>query len=184
MAELFPEDPSLTRFAARYSNSTGTLPVFDPCTVRLRISPSQTKPKVESYDALPTIETTQPSAAQASYISSPKRPYDDSDAEQPARKFARGESPLKGAAGRRQQQQRQARETVGSNLAPTMQLPKPLPSQVSTLLSMIPPARSYVAARFDPQAMVQLLRSVDLTRATFRGQPVNASHGTITPSKK
>lgn len=169
MAELFPEDPALTRFAARFSNFTAVPPVFDPCTVRLHLSPSQTRPKMGAVPTnIPTIETPQ-------HVQSPKRAFDDSDAEQPVRKFARGESPLKGAAGRRQQQQRQARETHGSQLAPANLPPKPLPAQISTLLSSIPPAKSYVAVRFDPQAMVNLLRSVDPSRAMFRGQPVAPS---------
>lgn len=35
------------------------------------------------------------------YMSSPKRALDDSDADTPSRKFMRGESPIKGAAGKR-----------------------------------------------------------------------------------
>lgn len=35
------------------------------------------------------------------YLSSPKRALDDSEADTPSRKFMRGESPIKGAAGKR-----------------------------------------------------------------------------------
>jgi len=172
MAELYPQDPSLARFAMRFASSNPELPVFDPCNVRLIISHNQIKPKaLVPTEAFPTVEAVQSLAAPTVYTQSPKRPLEDSDAEQPARKLARGESPLKGAAGRRQQQ-RQAREGFGS--ISSLPQPKLLPPHVHALLSIIPPARQWSGARFDPQGMVDLLRSTDLGRAAAAGSAPGA----------
>jgi cleavage stimulation factor subunit 3 len=169
MADLFPEDPSLVRFGHRFR-----IPTFDPCTVRTIISPNaQTRPKGSEF-AMPSTEiepVPNPAVLSAAtgYVQSPKRALDnaDSDAEQPARKLARGESPLKGAAGRRQQQ-RQRAEGYGSQVvAPP---PKPLPRDITLLLSMIPNAATYPAqARLNPESMVALIRGIDPTRAMVQG---------------
>ena len=102
-------------------------------------------------------------------MQSPKRPLDsgaDSEAEQPARKLPRGESPLKGAAGRRQQQ-RQRAEGYGSQSV--TQGAKSLPREVNVLLSMIPNANTWSAAlpKLDPERTVGLLRGLDLARAVL-----------------
>ncbi|KAI5237675.1 Suf-domain-containing protein [Aureobasidium subglaciale] len=169
MADLFPEDPSLVRFGHRFR-----IPTFDPCTVRTIISPNaQTRPKGTESAILSTEIEPVPNpavlSAAAGYVQSPKRPLDnaDSDAEQPARKLARGESPLKGAAGRRQQQ-RQRAEGYGSQVvAPP---PKPLPRDITLLLSMIPNASTYPAqARLNAESMVALIRGIDPSRAMPQG---------------
>ncbi|KAI4758902.1 Suf-domain-containing protein [Aureobasidium sp. EXF-3400] len=169
MADLFPEDPSLVRFGHRFR-----IPTFDPCTVRTIISPNaQTRPKGSEF-AMPSTEiepVPNPAVLSAAtgYVQSPKRALDnaDSDAEQPARKLARGESPLKGAAGRRQQQ-RQRAEGYGSQVvAPP---PKPLPRDITLLLSMIPNASTYPAqARLNAESMVALIRGIDPSRAMIQG---------------
>jgi len=169
MAELYPEDPALGRFARRFASSTIERPTFDPCAVRIIISPTQMRPKPLLTEVpVPTIETVAPTPALVGYTQSPKRPLEDSDAEQPARKLLRGESPLKGAAGRRQQQ-RQAREGLVTTTAATPAVAKGLPPSIHAILAMIPPARQWAGTRFDPQRMTDLLRSVDLTQATSRG---------------
>ncbi|TIA24725.1 Suf-domain-containing protein [Aureobasidium pullulans] len=169
MADLFPEDPSLVRFGHRFR-----IPTFDPCTVLTIISPNaQTRPKGADF-AMPSTEAEpvpNPAvlSAAAGYVQSPKRPLDnaDSDAEQPARKLARGESPLKGAAGRRQQQ-RQRAEGYGSQVV--VPPPKPLPRDITLLLSMIPNASTYPAqARLNAESMVALIRSIDPNRAMMQG---------------
>ncbi|THY20125.1 Suf-domain-containing protein [Aureobasidium pullulans] len=169
MADLFPEDPSLVRFGHRFR-----IPTFDPCTVLTIISPNaQTRPKGADF-AMPSTEAEpvpNPAvlSAAAGYVQSPKRPLDnaDSDAEQPARKLARGESPLKGAAGRRQQQ-RQRAEGYGSQVV--VPPPKPLPRDITLLLSMIPNALTYPAqARLNAESMVALIRSIDPNRAMMQG---------------
>ncbi|KAK5279338.1 mRNA 3'-end-processing protein rna14, partial [Cryomyces antarcticus] len=112
MADLFPEDPQLSRFAHRY-----TAQAFDPTAIRPIISPAtQARPKaMPSIERLPSIQNSpRPFMAQPVQAASPKRPFvpDESDNEQP-RKLARGESPLKGAAGRRQiAQQKQIQRRI------------------------------------------------------------------------
>ncbi|KAF4556209.1 mRNA 3'-end-processing protein rna14-like protein [Elsinoe fawcettii] len=162
MAELFPDENISTLFSRRFGASTVIPPPFDPCSVLLVLSPTQIRPKNATQAIIPSIETTEPAQpGPFGYLQSPKRPLDDSDAELPARKLLRGESPLKGAAGRRQQQ-RQARE-LGHQSTPSA--PKPLPLAVYQLLSIIPPARQWQQTLFDPAKMVDLVRSADLTRA-------------------
>jgi cleavage stimulation factor subunit 3 len=154
IAGLFPDDPKLNQFASRYSSDK-----FDPVHTRLFVSPAiQLRPKV----ILPSIE--QPTSARDSPLppprkeasprpqylratNSPKRPLAGDDHEEISRprKLARGESPLKGAAGRRLDQQRR---TQGA----------PLSRDITFFLSILPPAHSYNAYRFDPASMVSLVR--------------------------
>jgi len=173
MMELFPEDPLLSIFTQRFGANSISPPVFDPCSVELILSLSQIRSADDILDAIPTTEaavpaTEGPSFVQNGYAPSPKRPLDDSDAELPARKLIRGESPLKGAAGRRQQQQRQARElaTMQQTQAPGV---KPLPAAILHLLSVIPPARQWDQTRFEPSKMVELIQRVDMSKATLPG---------------
>lgn len=111
MAELFPEDPKLDRFASRYASEA-----FDPTATRPIVSPgAQMKPKniMQSIE-MPSIPQDSPRPhyaqqepsprPQPSFLqstNSPKRPFptDDyeSDLNRP-RKLARGESPLKGGS--------------------------------------------------------------------------------------
>lgn len=120
MAELFPEDPKLSQFAHRYSGDG-----FDPTAIRPVISPAyQQRPK--GSNVMQSIEQPQPvqdspmpvyeNSPRPQYLqttNSPKRPFPEdfeNDLNRP-RKLARGESPLKGAAGRRLNEQKQARGT-------------------------------------------------------------------------
>lgn len=119
MAELFPEDPKLHQFASRYTSDD-----FNPTSIRPVISPAfQRRPKdtvMQSIEHAPTIrENSRPPydiSPRLPYIqttNSPKRPFQgdiESDSN-PPRKVARGESPLKGAAGRRLNDLKQARGT-------------------------------------------------------------------------
>jgi len=93
-------------------------------------------------------------------VDSPKRPYpggddDGGDYGRP-RKMARGDSPLKGAAGRRLDQQRRNQAA-------------PLDLDVSFLLSILPPAHQYDLVKFSPHMMVDLLRNVALPGVDDRG---------------
>lgn len=187
MSELFPEDPQLSHFSHRYSK-----PSFDPTAIRPIISPlTQARPKPPPGMEQPTqvpqptapapqqqapvtsvppsvIDSPRPPPVQAR--DSPKRPFvpDDSDndsAVQP-RKIARGESPLKGAAGRRlaaQQGRNIGRDGANSAQAgaPGSQ-PQTLPRDVNFLLSIIPPAHTYNSARFIPERVIDVLRGVQL----------------------
>lgn len=192
MKDLFPEDPQLARFAQRYSS-----PTFDPTTVRPVISlQAQMKPKMP--DIVPTVEMPQPpqpplpppvqetrpspapqsprvpppAAAAAALLPvthSPKRPFEDIDNElsQP-RKIVRGESPLKGAAGRRLDAAR--RNLARASDVPSAPPPPPLPRDINFLLNIIPHARHYdIGHIFNPQKLVAVFQHISLP-ASVAGQ--------------
>jgi cleavage stimulation factor subunit 3 len=109
MAEMFPDEPELLRFSHRFE-----MPAFDPLKAQIVISPTQTRIRPPPGAFPPQQPPPGGFAAMASpqagemrlgphgpYMSSPKRGLDDSEADTPSRKFMRGESPIKGAAGKR-----------------------------------------------------------------------------------
>jgi cleavage stimulation factor subunit 3 len=180
MATLFPEDPQLHRFSQRFASST-----FNPISVRHIISPrTQMKPVMPSI--MPSIEEHQPMpggvpppmvARQERLVSpnlnntphlgnllpvtnSPKRPLEDADDGAPARKLARGESPLKGAAGRRLDAARRNLATTGATPVGAPAGPPPLPRGVNFLLTIIPAAHTYKETRFKAEGLVNLLRDL------------------------
>jgi len=168
MSDLFPEDPQLSLFSRRY-----TVQGFDPTAIRPLISSTQARPKqLLSFEKPASVQNSpRPVMAPISITDSPKRSFDDSDTESvlPPRKIARGESPLKGAAGRRldAQKRTQLRNEInqnGNTPLPIAFLPPPftLPLEVQYLLSIIPHGRTYNATMFNPQAMAALLRNIDL----------------------
>lgn len=178
MSDLFPEDPTLWSFSQRFTHEG-----FDPTAIRLIISPStQARPRM-----MPSIEAVSapnsPPYQLAQPANSPKRPlpFEEVDAEAlRPRKFARGESPLKGAAGRRLDQQKRSRlpneivQHEGQNN--TYMLPPPmLPREVLFLLSIIPKASTYHATRFKPEEMVKLIRDTHIPSS------VNQSRGQLPP---
>lgn len=175
MADLFPDDPKLLRFASRYTSDG-----FDPTAVRPIISPAtQMRPKaiMQSIEQPPTIPNSprpqyrqensprpqyrQEASPRPTYLhatNSPKRPLGEesgNESDRP-RKLARGESPLKGAAGRRLDQQKRMQQTHG---APVWQqnAPAPIPRDITFLLTIIPRAETYTATKFNAEAMVRLL---------------------------
>lgn len=189
IANLFPDDPKLSHFARRFSTNG-----FDPTALRPIISPAtQTRSKAgaPAVDAGSVSRGTPPQPA-LNRPPSPKRQLaaDDSEPETGRpRKAARSDSPLKGAAGRRldqqkrnqqqyqqhqqqlqqQQQQQQHQSYPGpgpSNLGPGMQYPlppAPLPRDIAVLLSMIPRAEmSHPVTRYPPEQMVRLLQYITL----------------------
>ena len=171
MKDLFPEESQVTQFAHRFATKE-----FDPTKIRLVVSPlTQLRPKSLAppppVTVIPTIETAT--------VQSPKRPLpaDDSDDSQPASKLPRGASPLKGAAGRRLDQQKRQQQHSGgqdprgnwsSPLAPP---PPSLPRDVLFLLSIIPNASSYKATRFKPEEIIRLLRDTNITSQPTRIAP-------------
>lgn len=185
MRELSPEDPLLKLFAGRFSNSD-----FDPTSVRPLISPAtQARPKALT---IPTLIEHRPISAQHSprpsiasvtaapqITLSPKRPLEDSDNDSArASKIPRSESPLKGAAGRRlaanRSQLRQELQQNGSDSGtpmplhvapPPIPVAPPMPPELHRLLTLMPRAESYNAQQFNAGRMVDLLRSIDLSRA-------------------
>jgi cleavage stimulation factor subunit 3 len=78
----------------------------------------------------------------------------------PPRKVARAASPLKGAAGRRLDQQRRAQQGQGTSAS--THTPMPIPRDITFLLGLIPPAYAYNAQRFSPDGMVRLLHGTTI----------------------
>lgn len=178
MAELFPEDPKLSYFTSRYSSES-----FDPVAAPIIISKAvQMRPKL----LIPIIE--QPISARESIppprqeqsprpqfvraTASPKRPFGMEDEElNPPKRIARGVSPLKGAAGRRLDQQRRNQSSA-------------LHRDITFLLGILPPAHTYDTTRLNASNMVSLLRDTQLpdyaswkakTGGQYRTTP--AAHG-------
>ncbi|KAI0394408.1 hypothetical protein F5Y17DRAFT_427764 [Xylariaceae sp. FL0594] len=169
MAELFPEESGVAPFAARFSTDR-----FNPITARVIISPAQQmRPKAAILqsveDASPSNRGTPQPMAQgersprpqfmqpnSGRVNSPKRPYqaDEVDDYNPPRKMVRGVSPLKGAAGRRLDQQRRGTTGTGATV--------PIPRDITFLLGLIPPADTFYGPRFRPDRMVQLIRDTDV----------------------
>jgi cleavage stimulation factor subunit 3 len=171
MAELFPEDPKLTHFASRFSTKE-----FDPIAAPIIVSPAtQLRPKlgmvpsVEQRESVSVQNSPRPQHLRAhpsprpqflQATNSPKRPFpaDDFEDLNPPRKalrgdhqdFVRGASPLKGAAGRRLDQQRRGGASHTAS-APT------IPRDITFLLGLIPGAHTYNSQRFSPSGMVRLL---------------------------
>lgn len=157
MIELFPEDPKLRIFVSRYSSDQ-----FDPISKPLIISKAvQMRPRL----AIPKIEQ-QPVSAQNSpqpvrqeqsprpqYVratASPKRPFGADDEElNPPKRVARGISPLKGAAGRRLDQQRRNQASA-------------LHRDITFLLGILPASSTYDAQRLNASGMANLLRDTQL----------------------
>lgn len=157
MRELFPGLTPMDLFSDRHATEP-----FDPIEVFPVVSPSQIRPKTGGI--IPSIEGADlprspvQNVIDAITTNSPKRPLPDDFDDNPARKMARGESPLKGAAGRRMNQQRQTNGSTSIS-AP---LPPPLPPQIHYLLSILPKPQFYTDTRFDAAKMVNLIRDVHL----------------------
>jgi cleavage stimulation factor subunit 3 len=158
MADLFPEDSRLTRFAHRYQHTNLQNQRFDPTAIRPMISlAAQAKPKSlhPSIEKQPSSDIDTPVAPfspqpqnsprpglavpdHQPYIS-PKRPYvqDITDDAQSRNKVPRGDSPLKGAAGRRLDAAKRRGE--GGNQVSNVG-PPALPRDVTFFLSILPRA--------------------------------------------
>ncbi|KAK4143046.1 uncharacterized protein C8A04DRAFT_37772 [Dichotomopilus funicola] len=172
MAELYPDDPKLSHFTARYSTDK-----FDPIAARIIVSPiTQLRPKLlmPSIEQGPSLQNSPrplPFATRASpaappfmpVTNSPKRPLPNDDFDEPPRKiqrndfgeFQRGASPLKGAAGRRLDQQRRMQ---GQGAASYTATPAPIARDITFLLSQIPRPDLYDFHRFSPARVANLLR--------------------------
>ncbi|KAF4126057.1 cleavage stimulation factor subunit 3 [Geosmithia morbida] len=188
MAELFPEDPRLSYFTARYSTEK-----FDPVAVPIIISKAvQMRPKLAGAPAtdqqhqqhqqpkqhqqqkqqpvsgrdsplppptMPPIphannarqQSPRPQYVSARATASPKRPLGAVEDEElnPPKRLARGASPLKGAAGRRLDQQRRNQASA-------------LHRDISFLLTILPPAHTYDSQRLNAAGLTNLLRETTL----------------------
>ena len=165
MRDLFPDEPGLASFSHRFAND-GLNDSFDPTTIRPIISPAtQTRPI-----AIPSIEQQPSSVHQSPHIhaalvaaASPKRALEESDNEvNRPRKMARGDSPLKGAAGRRLDQQKRSRLPNEVGIEGQLRPASPLPREVYFLLSIIPKSSTYHATKFKPEEMVRLIRETHI----------------------
>lgn len=166
MAELFPDDTKLAHFSARFSMHN-----FDPIAARIIVSPvAQLRPRnimpsIEQMPNSPRASVRQRDSPRAQFFpsnNSPKRPLPMDDGEEamnPPRKLQRGESPLKGAAGRRLDQQRRLQ---GGNATTYVSTPVPIARDITFLLGQIPPASSYDMARLNSSGMVRLLRETQV----------------------
>ncbi|KAI0517028.1 hypothetical protein F5B22DRAFT_605941 [Xylaria bambusicola] len=192
MAELFPDESSMSPFAARFATDR-----FNPITARVIVSPTQQmRPKAAILqsveDASPSIRATPQPVAQIERsprpqfmpvnpvnVNSPKRPFqvDEADDYNPPRKIARGVSPLKGAAGRRLDQQRRQGGITASGAT------IPIPRDITFLLGLIPPADTFNAPRFKPERVVQLVRDTDVpTFSEWRAQNEQSSRAHTRPA--
>lgn len=164
MSELFPADPKLRVFASRYMTDA-----FDPTAIRPIISPAtqlRPKPVLASIEQASNPNSPLPVHVQhaisprVSYavptINSPKRPFPEDIDESRPRKLLRGESPLKGAAGRRLDQHKR-----GPGSASFGQAPPPLPRDITYLLSLLPSSEHYTREmqRHNAPALTKLLAS-------------------------
>ena len=179
MSDLFPEDPSLALFSRRFAQQG-----FDPTQIRPIISPAtQTKPKsVPSIKAEAEGVPDSPQQRINEIINSPKRPLptdDDDDSPRP-RKVARPESPLKGAAGRRLDQQKRNRQPEMPQFNQPVSYPPPpppLPRDVMFLLSIIPKADTYHATKFSAEQLVKLLRETNIPTSMAPAPPLPGARG-------
>jgi cleavage stimulation factor subunit 3 len=199
MGDLFPEDPLLLRFAQRFSTTSFDPTTIRPIvSAKAQMRPANMPnmpnmpniaPAIEEPPAPPPqqqqIQELQapPAAINSPHLApalpvshSPKRSFDEveSDLVQQPRKMMRserGESPLKGAAGRRLDAARRNMQGAhgGSNM-PVTQMPQPLPREINFLLGIIPGAHAYKETRFSAEKLVAVLQSVDITRAQVQPQ--------------
>ena len=177
MSEAFPDDPRLSSFSQRFTHDG-----FDPTAIRPIISPdTQARPKsMPSIEPAPSVQNSPPSRS-IQINNSPKRPLpreeSDNESNRP-RKLARGESPLKGAAGQRildqQKRNRQPQDMSQSNGQSTTHLmpSTPLPREIGFLLSIIPKSSTYHATKFNPAAMVKLIRETHIPTSVSQLRPL------------
>ncbi|GAP88546.1 putative mRNA 3 -end-processing protein RNA14 [Rosellinia necatrix] len=191
MAELFPDESSISPFAARFATDR-----FNPITARVIVSVAQQmRPKTAILqsveDISPSVRATPQPIPQAERsprqqflpvnagnINSPKRPFqnDETDDYNPPRKIARGVSPLKGAAGRRLDQQRRQGATTASGTT------IPIPRDITFLLGLIPPADTFHTHRFKPERMVQLIRETEVPSYSEWRTQTEQSRGHMRPA--
>ena len=188
MKDLYPDDPNLVLFSNRFVEGN-----FDPTVIRPIISPAvQTKskitPSIENHESL--MEKSP--ARLNGNVASPKRPFplEDSDNEsvRPSKlaRTTRDVSPLKGAAGRRLDQQKRNRPSqevpqFNNNPVPVPPLPPPLPRDVMFLLSIIPKAETYHATKFSAEALVKLIRETNIPTHISQLPPPPGARGPPPP---
>ncbi|KAF3907126.1 hypothetical protein ABW21_db0204472 [Orbilia brochopaga] len=168
MRELYPQDPQLKLFQGRHSYK-----ILNPSSFSPVVSPTQIRPK--GSGGRPPVFAPE---------RSPKRQADDSDGDvsknERPRKIARGESPIKGAAGRRlmdqqkraaaaaaanrdqETRQTQSHHTKQTSMSAQQPPPPSLPDAIMFLLSILPPGHAYQSARFSPDEIYRLLLNLNI----------------------
>lgn len=194
MNDLFPDDPTLAKFSNRFVEQG-----FDPTVMRPIISPvTQTKPKaISSIENDRLVQGSPPNRFKLD-IPSPKRPLppEDSDTEgrrpQKLARTTRDVSPLKGAAGRRLDQQKRNRQqpemplfnnTNDHPMPVPPPPPPPLPRDVMFLLSIIPKADTYHATKFSAESLVRLIRETHIPSTMAQLPPPLMSRGPPPPQQ-
>jgi len=193
MKDLSPNDPTLAKFSNRFVELG-----FDPTVIRPIVSPAtQTKPKVILSIENDTVAQGSPFNRFKPDIPSPKRPLplEDSDNEggrpQKLARTTRDVSPLKGAAGRRLDQQKRSRQQPEMPLfnntidhpMPIPPPPPPLPRDVMFLLSIIPKAETYHATKFSAESLVRLIRETHIPPTMAQLPPPPISRGPPPPQQ-
>ncbi|KAF3934277.1 hypothetical protein ABW19_dt0202891 [Dactylella cylindrospora] len=172
MKELYPQDPQLKLFQGRHSYK-----ILNPSSFSPVVSQTQIRPKQVRQEGRPQVPMPE---------RSPKRQAEDSDGDvaknERPRKIPRGESPIKGAAGRRlmdqkraaaaaaaaanrekESQQTQSHHTKQPSLSGQIIPPAPLlPDSILFLLSILPGAPSYRSVRFNPEEIFKLLSNLNI----------------------
>lgn len=181
MKDLFPDDPALSAFSRRFYSQG-----FDATAIRPIISPAaQTRPRSVPVPGVEvaTQQQNEPTKPYAPIGNSPKRPLplDDSDTDggRP-RKLARGESPLKGAAGRRLDQQKRNRQNDTPQYdgpAPPESSPPSIPRDVLFFLSILPKSSVFHGPNYKPEAIVKLLQDTYIPKNMSELGPYPGSRG-------
>jgi len=192
MKDLFPDDPGLVKFSSRFVEQG-----FDPTVIQPVVSPAtQTNPKsIPSIENNTMVQGSSPNRFRAE-LPSPKRPLplEDSDNEggrlQKLARMTRDISPLKGAAGRRLDQQKRNRPQPEMPLfnnnnhpMPIPPPPPPLPRDVMFLLSIIPKAETYHATKFSAEALVRLIRETHIPPTMAQLPPPPVGRGPPPPQQ-
>lgn len=194
MNALFPDDPTLAKFSSRFVEQG-----FDPTVIRPIVSPA-TQTKIKAFSSIEngTLVQGSPPNRFNPDIPSPKRPLplEDSDNEggrpQKLARTTRDVSPLKGAAGRRLDQQKRSRQQPEmplfnhNNNDQPIQIPPPpppLPRDVMFLLSIIPKAETYHATKFSAESLVRLIRDTHIPPSMAQLPPPPMSRGPPPPQQ-
>lgn len=168
MKELFPDDPVLNTFTARFTSAT-----FNPISVQLVLSPTQSRPpEPHVTQVAPVPRYQEPAMAESVSKRSHTDEYEEDFLTNRPRKVARGDSPMRGPPSgsarrknaREQRQERQDRQEQQQQqqAVTNLEVPPPLPKAINYLLSIIPPAASYHSVRFSPARMVSLINQIDM----------------------
>ncbi|KAK5953947.1 mRNA 3'-end-processing protein rna14 [Knufia fluminis] len=156
--ELFPEDPELKQFSARYRT-----PGFDPMSAHPIVSATQRLPKTTSHASIEVNNVVnspiQKVIDHITNTNSPKRPLplDDDDDDGRPQKIARGNSPFMGT---------QVRKIPQPSVPARPPAPAPLPPAILHLLSILPKSSAYTDIRFDAVAIQKLIREKHLPPPT------------------